>query len=191
MVRTLDTLATIGMSQNSHFREFEVPDLAARRSTDFYKEVANYLPLHQSLDHEGFKLKEWVHEVMRLKLELLVSRYHHHRIEFVRPGTMFDSSWMTEIPDEEGSALIPDTQYRVRLCVSPTLVGRIDDTKWSQGPVSTHEGEEYKLALLESRDFFTEDFIQGKASPRDGLISRAVILVEAVPKDGGMEAPSQ
>jgi hypothetical protein len=46
MVRTLDTLATIGMSQNSHFREFEVPDLAARRSTDFYKEVANYLPLH-------------------------------------------------------------------------------------------------------------------------------------------------
>ena len=55
MVRTLDTLATIGMSQNSHFREFEVPDLAARRSTDFYKEVANYLPLHQLLDHEGFQ----------------------------------------------------------------------------------------------------------------------------------------
>ena len=77
---------------------------------------------------------------------------------------MFDSSWMTEIPDKEGSALIPDTQYRVRLCVSPALVGRIDDTKWSQGPVSTHECEEYKLALLESRDFFTEDTVQEKAS---------------------------
>ncbi|CAI9629246.1 unnamed protein product [Alternaria burnsii] len=94
------------------------------------------LQMNQSLDHDGFKLKGWLHEVMRLKLEYLVSRYHH-RIEFVRPGTMFDRRWMTEIPDEEGSALIPDTQYRVRLCVSPALVGRIDDTKWSQGPVST------------------------------------------------------
>lgn len=104
---------------------------------------------------------------------------------------MFDSSWMTEIPDEEGSALVTDTQYRVRLCVSPALVGRIDDTKWSQGPVSTHESEEYKLALLESRDFFAENSVQEKASPRDGLISRALVLVEAVPKDGGMEARSQ
>jgi hypothetical protein len=190
MVRTLDTLATIGMSQNSHFGEFEVPNLAAKQSADFYDEFANYLPLNQSLDHDGFKLKVWLHEVMQLKLELVVSRYHH-RIEFVRPGTMFDSSWMTEIPDEEGSALIPDTQYRVRLCVSPALVGRIDDMKWSQGPVSTHESEEYKLALLESRDFFTEDTVQEKASPRNGLISRAVVLVEAVPKDGGMEARSQ
>jgi len=189
-VRTLDTLATVRMSQNSHFREFEVPNLAAKQSADFYGEFANYLPLNQLLDHDGFKLKGWLHEVMRLKLELLVSRYHH-RIEFVRPGTMFDSSWMTEIPDEEGSALIPDTQYRVRLCVSPALVGRIDDTKWSQGPVSTHESEEYKLALLESRDIFAENSVQEKASPRDGLISRAVVLVEAVPKDGGMEARSQ
>jgi hypothetical protein len=146
--------------------------------------------LTQSLDHEGFKLKERVHEVMRLKLELLVSRYHH-RVEFVKPGTTFDSSLMTEISDEEDSALIPDTQYRARLCVSPALVGRIDDTKWSQGPVSTHESEECKLALLDSRDFFAEDPVQEKASPRDGLISRAVVLVEAVPKDGGMEARSQ
>ncbi|KAH8642421.1 hypothetical protein IG631_05363 [Alternaria alternata] len=103
---------------------------------------------------------------------------------------MFDSSWMTKIPDKEGSALIPDTQYRVRLCVSPALVSR-DDTKWSQGPVLTHECEGYKLALLESRDFFTEDTVQEKASPRNGLISRAVVFVEAVPKHGGMEARSQ
>ncbi|RYO44932.1 hypothetical protein AA0113_g10640 [Alternaria arborescens] len=190
MVRTLDTLAIIGMSQNGYFRESEIPNLAAKQSADLYDEFANYLPLNQSLNHDGFKLKGWLHEVMRLKLELLVLRYHH-RIEFVRPGSMFDSSWMTEIPDEEGSALVTDTQYRVRLCVSPALVGRIDDTKWSQGPVSTHEPEEYKLALLESRDFFAENPVQRKASPRDGLISRAVVLVEAVPKDGGMEARSQ
>lgn len=84
MVRTLDTLATVGTSQNGHFKEFEVPNLAARRSADFYKEFANYSPSNQSLDHGGFKLEEWVHEVMRLKLKLLVSRCHH-RIEFFRP----------------------------------------------------------------------------------------------------------
>ncbi|KAB2099571.1 hypothetical protein AG0111_0g12155 [Alternaria gaisen] len=168
MVRTLDTLATIGMSQNGHFREFEVPNLAAKQSADFYDEFANYVRLNQPLDHGGFKLKGWLHEVTRLQLEVVVSRYHH-RIELVRPGSMFDSSWMTEIPDEEGSALVTDTQYRVRLCVSRALVGRIDDTKWSQGPVSTHESEEYKLALLESRDFFAENSVQEKASPKTGL----------------------
>jgi len=73
MVRTLDTLATIGMSQNGHFRESEIPNLAAKQSADLYDEFANYLPLNQSLNHDGFKLKGWLHEVMRLKLELLVS----------------------------------------------------------------------------------------------------------------------
>jgi hypothetical protein len=44
MVRTLDTLATIRLSQNSHFREFEILNLAAKQSADLYDEFANYLP---------------------------------------------------------------------------------------------------------------------------------------------------
>ncbi|KAG9184958.1 hypothetical protein G6011_11788 [Alternaria panax] len=189
MVRTMDTLATIKKVQNGHFKEYKIRALAARQSEHFHDEFAKYLPLNQSLDRDGFKLKTWLHEAMQLKLEILVSD-EHHQIKLVRPGTTFNGSWMTEIYEEGDSVLAPDIQYRVRLFVCPALFSGINDTKWSRGPVAIQDAEDYKHALLKNKDFFAEDSDQPRASLRDELVSPAMVLVEAVPQDGGMESLS-
>ncbi|KAI4944095.1 hypothetical protein J4E91_008950 [Alternaria rosae] len=183
------TLATIKRIKNSRFKEFEIPTSATKQSVFIHAEFAKYLPFNEVRD--TFKLETWLCGLMRLKLELLVS-HDHHRIDYVRPGTTFDPERMTVVSDEHGGVrLASNARYRVCLCVIPALVSGIDDTAWPQGPTSSGEAQYYKLALLEARDPFADVSDQWKALLYGVLVSKAVILVEAIPKDMGMVVETQ
>lgn len=89
------------------------------------------------------------------------------------------------------TAVSEDARYRVCLCVTPALVSGIEDTAWPQGPTSSGEAQDYKLALLEVRDPFADVSDQSKALHHGVLVSFAVILVEAIPEDMGMDVETR
>ena len=89
------------------------------------------------------------------------------------------------------TAVSEDARYRVCLCVTLALVSGIEDTAWPQGPTSSGEAQDYKLALLEVRDPFADVSDQSKALHHGVLVSFAVILVEAIPEDMGMDVETQ
>ena len=89
------------------------------------------------------------------------------------------------------TALSEDARYRVCLCVTTALISGIDDTAWPQGPASSGEGQDYKLALPKVRDPFTDVSDQSKALHNGVLMSPAVILVEAIPEDMGLDVETR
>jgi hypothetical protein len=181
VVRKTDMLATVQKVKNKHFRDNEVPEMAKRQMAIFMQEFYGYLPVDDDMFVE--KMERWLAEVMTMKLELLISHLHH-KIAFIPPGTPFDRIWMTAESEYGGGVEIKENcQYRVCLCLSPALIGDVEETSWSDKTSPELLPQNFRDALLESRNFFPEEAGQWKGWPGSKLVSPATVIVEEVPSN--------
>jgi hypothetical protein len=174
----MDMLATIWKVKNQHFRDNEVPQMAKCQTAIFMQEFEGYLPVNDGMFIE--ELEKWLAHVMTMKLELLVSETHH-KLVFISPGTPFDRSWMEAVYESGGGVEIRESrQYRVCLCLSPALVGSVEDASWSDKTSPELHASTFRDALLESRDFFPEEAVKWWVWPGSKPVSKATVIVEEV-----------
>jgi hypothetical protein len=129
-LKKYDMIVTIQDTNDSHFRDFEVPERAKQQMAMFRDKFQKYLPCLNS-EVTCSKLETWLKDVMELKLELLISQ-HYHKIGFVPPGTLLDPAWMDVVTEEGDDVTIKKkARYRVGLCLVPALLFCNDDTKWA------------------------------------------------------------
>jgi hypothetical protein len=174
-------LTTVQKVNNQHFRNNEVPHMAKRQLAVFLDEFEEYLPVNDDMLTE--ELQRRLIEVMAIKLQLLTFDLHH-KIAFIPPGTPFDRNWMTaEFESGGGVSIKEDRQYRVCLCMSPALIGNVNDASRSSEASTELQPTNFRDALLESRNFFPKEAGQWKGWPGSHLLSPATVLVEEVPHD--------
>jgi hypothetical protein len=124
-------LTTVRKVNNKHFRNNELTHMAKCQLPIFLEEFEGFLPVND--DKIIGELQRWLIKVMAMKLELLTSDFHH-KIAFLPPRMLFDRDWMTaECEFGGGVSIKEDRQYRVCLCMSPALIGDVNDASWSSG----------------------------------------------------------
>ncbi|KAI4605401.1 hypothetical protein J4E83_010599 [Alternaria metachromatica] len=181
-VRQLDTMATLDKISNKYFREHQLPEKAKNQMGIFIRECRSFIPWLDSAKLRP-KLDEWLQSTMEMKLELLVSS-QHHKLAFPPPGAPYDKSTMegqTEDGNRQGPKDNP-ADYRVKICVCPALYTCIPEPDLLDIADPSFKAEKYKDALLEDRDFFSEE--PGKYHGWEGavLVSRAIVFVEKYPQ---------
>ncbi|KAF2819218.1 hypothetical protein CC86DRAFT_375357 [Ophiobolus disseminans] len=171
---------------NDYFRKTEVWEIAERQMTVFRQEFEDFLPMLR--DEATFTvLVKWMKHLLSLKIELLVSD-GLHKVCFIPPGTPLHPDTMVMRPETELGDQVRDdpARYCVKMCVSPALVVGVREPQWSTAAVADADGsagfpEDYKDALLTTRNFFPETpgMWQGREEPF--VASPARVIVEKKP----------
>jgi len=177
-VRKQDTIATLFKINNRHFRDNELPAKAKHQMDIFIEEFRKLIPW---LDTKRAELTTWLKYAMIIKIELLVSN-QHHKMAFPPPGVPFDKETMHGFLENGDSPGLGEdwSKYRVKVCLSPALYKCIPEPEWSDFHSIT---DNYKDALLESRDFFPEE--PGKYRGWEGsfLVARSLVSIEKYPEE--------
>lgn len=178
-MRFLDTMRTVRKTRNRSFVDTELPDIAKRQTAIFRQEFSRYLRLDDKAIYS--RLEERVERLMKLKLKLLVSP-SHHQIAFPPPWTMFNGNWT--IPNSEaggGVSIIAGRHYRVSQCLAPALLCDIAEPDLTD--LSSCMGQQnFRDALLETRNFFMNAIVGWGTWPDTHRASRAIVIVEEVPE---------
>jgi hypothetical protein len=178
-------LATLRKVTNDQYREYKVPIMAKRQMAIFRKEYSRYLNLENEQLYE--KLEDCLGSMMIMKLELLVSN-SHNKVAFIPPGTLYDPAWMKQTGgDTKADIVQKNKEYRVRLCLSPALIKDVPEPEWQDGN-ALGERQNYRGALLQSRNYFPEETGQWKGWPNSRMASKAEVILEEVPSGAGSAA---
>jgi hypothetical protein len=177
-------LATLRKVMADQYRNYEIPEMAKRQMTIFKQEFSRYI----DFDNEEMsgQLEQCLNQAMIVKLDLLISRLHN-KVAFIPSGTVFDSNWMSALDDYACPMVMKkNTKYRVRICVSPALIMNVPEPDWQDGnPPDPENRQDYRDALLQSRNFFPEVRGQWNGWPGSLPAHKAAVVVEEVPRGAG------
>jgi hypothetical protein len=174
-------LATLRKVTNDQYRDYEVPIMAKCQMAIFKKEFSRHLNLKNEMMYQ--KPERCLGKIMIMKLELLICN-SHNKVAFVPPGTPYDPAWMTQTGEDTNADIVKkDKEYRVRLCLSPALIKDVPEPVWQDGnPPGDSEKQDFRDALLQSRNFFPEETGQWKGWPNSRVASKAQVILEEVPR---------
>jgi hypothetical protein len=96
----------------------------------FIEEYRDHVPQLQDAKKRE-PLESWLVDAMIIKMDLLVSSYHH-KLAFPPPGAPYDPSI---VAGEDDDWWIPDKEhashYRVKVCISPALIKNVAGSEWT------------------------------------------------------------
>ena len=180
-MRKQDTRATLFKINNKHFRDNELPAKAKHQMDIFIEEFRELIPW---LDTKRAELTTWLKYVMTIKIELLVSN-QHHKMAFPPPGVPFDKETMHGFLENGDSPGLGEdwSKYRVKVCLSPALYKCISEPDWTDISGFDPTTDNYKDALLESRDFFPEEPSKYHGWEGSFLVAQALVSIEKYPEE--------
>jgi hypothetical protein len=118
----------------------------------------------------------WCQNVLRMKLDLMISRYDY-LIHSVQSGTTFDKSWMVA-EDEQGFEVLPAhcVGKTVKMCPFPALI--------QQSPRTLPMDASIEDVLVKNKRFFpsAEENRAGLIDGNTVVIGKATVLLEGLGK---------
>ncbi|KAF2008125.1 hypothetical protein P154DRAFT_528748 [Amniculicola lignicola CBS 123094] len=168
-VRMYDCVRTLEAIKSPHVMKAVLPEQAEKlslRLQNFSQGVLRPYNFH-------------LEDIMKVKLELFVGA-EVHKLFFVPPYTPFDAHHMTPIKRNgfvQEDVLEHPQEYKVIACLWPGIVS-FPDTEFQNEWI---QGQDYKKALLSSREFLPET--PGKFSgwhKEECVCSKAVVLVHKI-----------
>lgn len=183
-MRELDRKATLQLIHNEHFHKTGIEAIAERQMKIILREFEPFLP--KMGEGKGFNdLVKWFMDIMKLKMEFYLAD-SLYKLGWVPPGIPFDPKTMEPFDDLQILNIREPKNYRVKMSLFPSLVVGVKEPNWSTRTVSDAEGETYtsedfREALVTSRDFLPE--MPGMWRAWDGalVISKIRVLVEEIP----------
>jgi hypothetical protein len=179
LVREQDMLSTIHKIANTHFREYELPALAERQMNIFMDEFSDYISFNDDVRRE--RMVKWLERVMEHKCDILVTSLHN-KIVFPSPGAPYDPQLMSG-ETEDNQIVKKSKRYRVKVCVAPAIYMSVKEPEWPDASAIEIRPENYKEALLESRNFFSNE--PGKYTGWEGswMTHSATVIIEKIPDE--------
>lgn len=162
-----DLLIKQARAKETYFQKKEMPRFAAEMERSQRKALG-------SMIKEDAELTPWLKFLIQVKCDLILS-IESFKLVFIPPRTPFDRDRMIA---ERSNGFEIDTEdanrYTVKLCVWPGLMGLSEEDFADE----YEPGQNYRDALIESKNFLPETPGKYKGWPNESILSKAVVFVE-------------